>query len=61
MKKLLTLMLLGLFTAGMVGCEASAEVDGDLDSDRDASYKKTTTVDSDGDKTVKTQTKIERD
>jgi hypothetical protein len=59
MKSLLTLIVLGLFSAAMVGCEASASV-GDEDRDRDASYKKTTTVNSDGDRTVKTETKVEK-
>jgi hypothetical protein len=59
MKSLLTLIVLGMFSAAMVGCEASASV-GDEDADRDTSYKKTTTVDGDGDRTVKTETKVER-
>jgi hypothetical protein len=58
MKKFLACAMLAMFTAGtMVGCKASAEVD-DNDSADSSSYKKTTTVkESDGDKTVKTETK----
>ena len=56
MKKFLTLIMLGLFTFSIVGCEASAEVD-DNDNGRDSYSKKTTTVDNDGDRTVKTEVK----
>lgn len=58
MKKFLACAMLALFTAGtMVGCKASAEVDDNNDTSS-SSYKKTTTVkESDGDKTVKTETK----
>ena len=56
MKRLLSLALLGMFSAAIVGCHASAEVDGpdddnDInhnDHDRDTSMKKTTTYDADG-------------
>jgi hypothetical protein len=62
MKSLITLIVLGLFSAAMVGCEANAGARvGEPDNDRDTTVKKTTTVESDGDRTVKTQTKIERD
>ncbi len=70
MKRLLSLALVGLFTAGMVGCRASGEVDGpdddndmnhrDNDRDGDRSMKKTTTYDDDGN-TVKKETSIDRD
>ena len=56
MKKLLTVLMLGLFSVAIIGCEASAEVD-DNDNDRDTYSKKTTTVDNDGDRTVKTEVK----
>jgi len=59
MKALITMIVLGLFSAAIVGCEAKAEV-GDPD-DNDRTYKKTTTVDADGDRTVKTETKVTRD
>jgi hypothetical protein len=56
MKKLLTLVMLGLFSAAIVGCEASAEVDDD--NDGDGTYTKKTTVKSDdGEKTTKTEVK----
>ena len=60
MKRMLTLVLLGLFGAGlMVGCEAS----GSVGDDDDTTYKKTTTVkDNDGDyKKTETKTEIKRD
>ena len=56
MTKLLTLVMLGLFSVAVIGCEASAEVD-DNDDGRDTYSKKTTTVDNDGDRTVKTEVK----
>ena len=56
MKKLLTVLMLGLFSVSIIGCEASAEVD-DNDDGRDTYSKKTTTVDNDGDRTVKTEVK----
>ena len=59
MKSLMTLILLGLFSAAMVGCHASADV-GDSTPSNDTTYKKTTTVDNNGDRTVKTETKVER-
>jgi len=61
MKRLLTAILLGMFGAAvMVGCEASAEIK-DGDHDGDYSYKKTTTVQDDGDRTVKTEVKRDVD
>ena len=57
MKSLITLIVLGMFSAAMVGCHAEAGV-GDNPSN-DTSYKKTTTVDNNGDRTVKTETKVE--
>ncbi len=64
MKRLFTLALLGLFSAGaLLGCEASAKVGDEDDRDRDGSYRKTTTVrDNDGDvKRTETKTEIRRD
>ena len=61
MKTLITLIALGLFSAAIVGCEANAGARvGDPDNKNDSSYKKTTTTDSNGDRTVKTETKVER-
>jgi hypothetical protein len=59
MKSLITLIVLGLFSAAMVGCRASGEVG---DNDRDTTYKQktTTSYDRDGDRTVKTQTTVEK-
>ena len=57
MKKLLTCVMLALFSAALVGCEASAEVDDDDDGDR--SYKKTTEVDRD-DGSYKKTTEVKR-
>src|SRR5687768_10955097 len=54
MKKLLTVLMLGLFSVSVIGCEASAEVD-DEDNGRDSYSKKTTTVDDDGERTTKTE------
>ena len=56
MKRLLTVLMLGLFSVSIIGCEASAEVD-DNDDGGDTYSKKTTTVDNDGDRTVKTEVK----
>ena len=57
MKKFLSCVLLAMFSAGVVGCSASGEVD-DNDGDGDASYKKTTTVkNDDGRQTTKTEVK----
>ena len=60
MKRLLTLLMLGLFSAAIVGCEASGRVGDDEDAD---SYRRTTTVrDIDGDTTrTETRTEIKRD
>ncbi len=58
MKRLLTAAVLCAFTAGILGCEASAKVGDPDDTTSSSSYKKTTTYDRDGDKTtVKTETK----
>lgn len=56
MKRLLTVLLLGMFSAAIVGCEASAEVD-DTDGDGRASRRTTTTVDRDDDGSRTTETK----
>ena len=59
MKTLMTLFVLGIFSAAMVGCEAKAEV-GDPDNDRTVEKKTTTSYDN-GDKSVKTTTTIKND
>lgn len=56
MKKLLTVLMLGMFSFAILGCEASAEVDDNTDG-RDTYSKKTTTIDDDGDRTTKTTVK----
>ena len=62
MKRFLSIAMLAMFSASLIGCRASMDVD-DPDDGRygsDTSYKKTTTVDRDGDRTVKTETKVDR-
>ena len=59
MKSLMTFIVLGLFSAALVGCQASAEV-GDPDKNDTTVQKKTTTTYDNGDRTVKTETKIEK-
>ncbi|MDQ3440082.1 MAG: hypothetical protein M3478_06995 [Planctomycetota bacterium] len=59
MKKFLTCVMLAMFSAAVVGCSASAEVDDD-EMDSDSSYKKTTKVDRDGGDYKKT-TEVKRD
>ena len=58
MKKILTAAMLSVFTLSIVGCHASGEID-DPDHDRDSSYKKTTTVERDGDTVTKTEKKVD--
>ncbi len=59
MKSLITLFVLAMFSAAMVGCEANAGARvGDPDT-KDTTVKKTTTYDN-GDKTVKTETTIQK-
>ena len=53
MTRLLSLVMLGLFSVAIVGCRASVDVDdpddvNDVDHDNDRTMKKTTTYDSDG-------------
>jgi hypothetical protein len=60
MKRILTAALVAMFSLAIVGCRAAAEVDTDADNGRDSSYKKTTTVDRDGDRTVKTEKSTNR-
>jgi hypothetical protein len=60
MKSLITLFVLGLFSAAMVGCEANAGARVG-DPDDTTVQKKTTTTYDDGDRTVKTKTTIEKD
>jgi hypothetical protein len=67
MKALFSFAILGLMSAAIVGCEASAELDADDDTTvrttrtegTDTTVKKTTTIDDDGDRT--TRTEIRRD
>jgi hypothetical protein len=56
MKRVLSLALAGIFSITILGCHASVEP---ADSG-DSHYKKTTTVDNDGTKTTKTETKTEK-
>jgi len=68
MKALFSFAVLGLMSAAIIGCEASAEIDPDDDTTvhttrttgSDTTVKKTTTtIDEDGDR--KTTTEIRRD
>ena len=55
MKRVLTLIVLALFAAPLVGCEASAEIDdNDTVSKKETSYKRTT-----DDGVTKTEKKVE--
>jgi len=57
MKKFLSFAMIAMLGASVVGCKASAEVD-DSGSAESSSYKKTTTVNDNGDtKTTKTEVK----
>ena len=59
MKKVLTLVLAGVFGLSLIGCRASAEVDDN--TDKDVSMKKTTKVERDGDtKTTYQKTTVDR-
>jgi hypothetical protein len=57
MKKLLSLAMLGAFSAAIIGCHASGDVDTDHDSG--TTYKKTTYKADGGTKTTKTEVKRE--
>jgi len=57
MKSLITLIVLGMLSGIVVGCRASGEVG---DNDHDRVEKKTTTTYDNGDRTVKTQTTVEK-
>ena len=57
MKSLIALFVLGMFSAAMVGCHAAADVG---DSNDTTYQKKTTTTYDNGDRTVKTETKVEK-
>ena len=67
MKALFSFAVLGLMSAAIIGCEASAEIDPDDETTvrttrtegTDTTVKKTTTIDEDGDR--KTTTEIRRD
>jgi len=62
MKSLITLIVLGLFSAAMVGCEANAgaRVGNPDNNDTTVEKSKTTTTYDNGDRTVKTQTTVEK-
>ncbi len=59
MKRILTLAVATIFSAAIVGCHAEAGVDSPSDG-RDTSMKKTTTIDRDGDRTTKMESKTTR-
>ena len=60
MKRAIALLICGLVTTAIIGCEASAKVgDTDDETTHKTEYKKTTYRD-DGDRTTKTEIKTER-
>lgn len=60
MKKLLSLAVLGVFSAAIVGCHASADVDSpDHNADSHTTYKKTEYKNNGDTKTTKTEVKRE--
>jgi hypothetical protein len=60
MKRALALLICGLVSAAVIGCEANAKIgDTDDSTSHKTEYKKTTYSD-DGDRTVKTETRTER-
>jgi hypothetical protein len=62
MKKLLSIAMLGLFCAAVVGCHASADVDSPDDGmDSHTTYKKTEYKANGDTKTTKTEVKHEND
>jgi hypothetical protein len=58
MKRIFTAAMAVAFALSIIGCKASGEI-GDPDDDGDSSYKKTTTVERDGDTTVRTERKVD--
>lgn len=59
MKKILSIAVLGMFSAAIVGCHASADIDGPDDADSHTTYKKTEYKDNGDTKTTKTEVKRE--
>jgi hypothetical protein len=59
MKRIISVVMLGMFTAGMIGCHASADVDDTSSSDSSYS-KKTTEVRSPNGDYQKTETRTDR-
>ncbi len=58
MKRIATALLLGLFVASVVGCEASAKI-GDNDTTHNSTYKKTTVTTPSGDTTIRTEKRVD--
>ena len=59
MKRMISMAAIAMLGLSVLGCRA--EVDTTADHDGSSStYKKTTTVQPDGDKTVKTETHVDR-
>lgn len=58
MKKIVTFIVLGLFSVAIVGCEASGSIDGD-DASHKETYKKTEYKNNGDVKTTKTEVKRE--
>ena len=59
MKRVISLAVLAMFTAAVVGCEASAKV-GDPDDSTKTTYKKTTVTEPNGDTSTKVETRTDR-
>ena len=58
MKRILSLAAIAMFGVGLLGCRA--EVDTTDHDGHSSTYRKTTTVQPDGDRTVKTETRVDR-
>ena len=58
MKRMISMAAIAMLGLGVLGCRA--EVDTTDHDGHSSTYKKTTTVQPDGDRTVKTETKVDR-
>ena len=58
MKRIISLATIAMVGLGVLGCRA--EIDTEDHDGKHTTYKKTTSVDPDGDRTVKTETKVDR-
>jgi len=60
MKRALALLICGLVSAAIIGCEANAKVGDTDDSEHKTTEYKKTTYRDDGDRTTKTEVRTER-